>query len=93
MTVTLATAKAHLRMDDDEEDDLIQAYLDAAHGHLEAIGVDMAVDPLPPSVQSAVLLLTGHLFENREATFTGTGIVPVPYGVEMLVAPYREAVA
>lgn len=91
--VTLATVRAHLRIEHPDEDDLLQAYLDAAHGHLEAIGVDMTVDPLPASVAAAVLLLTGHLYENREATFVGTGIVPVPFGVEMLVAPFRESIA
>ncbi|MDU9400614.1 head-tail connector protein, partial [Pseudomonas sp. zfem003] len=34
--VDLARAKEHLRIEHDEEDNLIQAYLDAARAHVEA---------------------------------------------------------
>lgn len=92
MTLPLATVKEHLRVDSDDEDATIALYLAAAEGHLAAVGVDMDADPMPAPVTAAVLLLTAHLFENREATTPETQRY-LPFGVDRLIAPYREAVA
>jgi len=92
MGVSLDDAKAHLRVDGPYDDETIATYVAAAEGHLAGTGVDMSADPLPAAVTAAVLLTVGHLFENREATAYGT-VKEVPFGVDRLVAPYREAVA
>jgi uncharacterized phiE125 gp8 family phage protein len=44
---------------------------------------------IPAPLRHAVLLLTGHLFENREAV-TPTTLSEIPIGVYNLVAPYRR---
>lgn len=43
----------------------------------------------PPDVEAALLLLIGHLYENRESVVIGTATAALPMGVEMLLAPYR----
>lgn len=46
--------------------------------------------PLPPSILSAMLLLLGHLYENRENTTVGraANIQEIPLGAEAFLVPY-----
>jgi uncharacterized phiE125 gp8 family phage protein len=44
---------------------------------------------IPAPLKHAVLLLTGHLYENREAV-TPVTLTEIPIGVYTLVAPYRH---
>ena len=44
---------------------------------------------VPAPLKHAVLLLAGHLYENREATTPAT-LSEIPIGVYTLVAPYRH---
>lgn len=89
MSITdLATAKAHLRIDHDNEDIMIQAYIDAAEKHVND-WCDRAEEwkMFPAPVASAVLLIVGDLYANREAQG------PQLYRnqtVEFLLQPYRE---
>lgn len=82
--VTLEEAKAHLRIEDDAEDALLSAYIDATEGYLASIGVDMTGEPLPAPLKAAVLLHTAGLYESR-----GAGLVPQDKTWERLIAPYR----
>lgn len=68
-TVTLSTAKEHLRVDQDVEDNLVTAYLEAAEEYVsEYIGTDLSsLSPLPATLKAGVLLLTADLYELREA--------------------------
>ena len=93
MAVPLATVKEHLRLDGDHEDATLAVYLAAAEGHIASVGVDMGADPLPAPLTAAVLLLTGHLYEHREAAMLGVDAFIMPLGVDRLIAPYREATA
>lgn len=43
----------------------------------------------PADLHAAMLLLVGHLFENREQTVKGTIVAALPMGVESLLSPYR----
>ena len=88
--VTLEEAKRQVRVTPEStEFDLdLQQCLDAAADHLASIDVDMTVDPLPPALRHAVLMLVGHFFENREAT-NAEQIRFTPLGVDRLIAPYR----
>ena len=101
--VPLSTFKQHLRHEADytDEDATIQAYLDGADaavaGYLcrRLIAADATPAahsyelPLPPAVVAAILLLGGHLYENREAVVTGTIATALPLSVQFLVAPFR----
>ncbi|MGV0820812.1 head-tail connector protein [Martelella sp. AMO21009] len=89
MMVTLADAKAHCRVDFDDDDAVIERFIAAAGAHLTSIGVDMSADPLPEPLDLAVLLLVGHFYANREAT-TDEALRRIPFGVDRLIAPYRE---
>lgn len=52
------------------------------------ITVSAGYEYLPEDVRAAVLLIVGHLFENREAAVVGSVSSELPMGVEMLLAPY-----
>ncbi|MFM9270945.1 head-tail connector protein [Halomonas elongata] len=56
----------------------------------ESVTLTATVGPgaTPPDVRAALLLLIGHLYENREAVVLGTIATDVPLGVEMLLAPH-----
>lgn len=43
---------------------------------------------VPGPIRAAMLLLIGHLYNNRELSVTGTIITEIPYGVEALLSPY-----
>ena len=47
------------------------------------------VGEMPEALRSAIKLLTGHLFENREAVTVGPGGRVMPMAVESLIDPYR----
>lgn len=47
-------------------------------------------DPLPAPLVQAILLMTGNWYQNREAVVTGTIVAPLPFGVDALLANYRE---
>ncbi len=56
----------------------------AGYGNTEDVSV-------PADIRSALLLLVGWFYENREAAYMEPGLTPAPlvYGVETLLAPYR----
>ena len=43
---------------------------------------------LPKPLYQAILLLTGHLFEHRQAVITGTIQTPISFAVQALCGPY-----
>lgn len=45
----------------------------------------------PPALQSAVLLLLGHLYQNRESVNVGNIVTELPMGVRFLCAPFHQA--
>ena len=96
--VSLATAKAHLNVTVDEDDALIQGKIDAAEAHIEnLLGFTLASgfggsSGVPEDMREAILQLTGHFYENREASLVGVSAEEVPFGVWQLIAPHREYV-
>lgn len=93
--IELSLVKMHLRVDHDDEDALIQGYLDAAIVHVEQHCDRVLVEtPLLPEemgltkdVQQAVLLLVGHWYANREGVASGLTEVPLAVGRLLL---YRK---
>jgi uncharacterized phage protein (predicted DNA packaging) len=97
MMLELSLVKQHLRVDHDDEDVLIQGYIDAAIAHVEqhcdrelVAAVPVLPDQmgLTKDVVQAVLLLVGHWYSNREAVLIGSNGVSaseVPLAFERLL--------
>lgn len=95
--VTLMDAKAHCRVDSDDEDALIDGYLKTAiamvSGANSATGVDVAALPLGSPkrdiAKQAALMLISHWYANREAVLVGETAMNTPISVEMLINMIR----
>ena len=94
--VTLEKAKSHLRVDGAEEDALITGWIAAAYGAIEGktfrkVVETLSEEPDPKEVladdciNSAALLLIGHLHANR-----GDTDEELPAAVLWLIEPYVD---
>jgi uncharacterized phage protein (predicted DNA packaging) len=88
--VTLDQVKQHLRVTIDDDDQLITDKLSTAQAWIGAYTVsDPTADTTPAPINEAVLQLTAHLYENREATLVGATAQCLPLGFLDLLANYR----
>ncbi len=106
MLVTDDQVRNHLRIDADEDvsvyvgaaERLVQEFLnrkvyigaeDLAAAVLDGTaGEDpMVVDDL---IRSAILLITGHLYANREDVVVGAPVAELPMASRYLLQPYRK---
>ncbi|UHS56837.1 head-tail connector protein [Agrobacterium vaccinii] len=98
--VDLETVKKHLRVFHNDEDAEIEIYRDAAESiiaeyldrEVVAIGATPTADDgiaATASIVSAILLVTGDLYEVREPDPKATGDAVLPRAVRMLLAPWR----
>ncbi|HDS1693342.1 head-tail connector protein [Pseudomonas putida] len=100
--IDLATVKAHLRVDHDEEDALIQGYSDAAISAFELWTNRKLIaegEPLPDPVGNALgitkairqgaLLLIGHWYASRETVAIGVTVIELPMATNALWLPHR----
>lgn len=100
--IDLDTVKAHLRVDGDDEDGLIQGYTDAAISTFELWTnrkLIAAGEPLPDplgnalvfskAIQQGALLLIGHWYATREAVAVGTIATEMPLATQALWKPHR----
>lgn len=86
--VALEDAKAHLRITFAADDAYITGIIQAAENYVESVGVAFAT-PIQPAVRHAVLLITSHFYNNREAV-TVEAVNAMPFGVNALLQPFRE---
>jgi hypothetical protein len=88
--ITLDQAKAHLNVTFDADDALLTDKLAAAKAWVGAYTAsDIDADGTPAPVNEAVLQLTAHLYQNREASLIGVTASALPFGFLDLLAPYR----
>ncbi|AWO91932.1 head-tail connector protein [Bradyrhizobium diazoefficiens] len=88
--ITLDQAKAHLNVTLDADDALLTDKLAAAKAWVGAYTASNPdTDSTPAPVNEAVLQLTAHLYQNREASLVGVTATELPFGFLDLLAPYR----
>lgn len=96
--ISLDTAKSYLRVDFDDEDELIfgliEAALESCEHHLQQTFTELYVekDDLPKTIKQATLFLVVHFYENRMAISGGTmqKMEELPLGIKFLLDPHRE---
>jgi uncharacterized phage protein (predicted DNA packaging) len=91
MSLQLRDIKQHLRIEDNsvDEDVLIETYWQAAQEHVvKYLGNDFP-DPMPKTIEAAILLLTADLFENRERQ--SAEVLYKNHTYQILLNPYRSA--
>jgi len=86
--LTLAEAKAHLNVTTDVDDELIVAKLAAASDWV-AVYTGEFNGYEPPRVREAVLMLTAHLYNNRETVLVGITAQELPFGLLDMLSDYR----
>jgi uncharacterized phiE125 gp8 family phage protein len=64
---------------------LVKVQYTAGYGDIDSDGFG---EPLPGSAKTALLLMVGHLYRNREAT-TDSAMATLPLGVQSMLRPYR----
>lgn len=97
--VTLALFKKHVRADDFADDDTyLQHLLDVAEeavitatNRTEAELTEMGGGSFPASLKHAIMLLGGHLYNQRESVST-TQLHAVPDSLQALIKPWRKLV-
>lgn len=85
--------RKHLRLDYEDEDDLIVLYAESALAWALWFCDNpklVEVDDFPASFKAALLLLIGHSYANREAVVVGTITAEVPMAVESLLWSSRN---
>lgn len=87
--VTLAEARAHVRAEGQDDDAMLQLYVDAAVDRVTKFIAQDIPTPVPASIKAAVLLYVGDLYEHREAQFIGTIQSENP-SADALLWPYRK---
>jgi len=87
--LTLDEAKQHLRIDHDDDDELVTTYADAAVlSCLSHCNRQLVPQGAEPAFRAAALLTLGGIYNSRELVITGT-IVALNPTVEALLRPYR----
>ncbi|ARB29702.1 gp6-like head-tail connector protein [Pseudomonas tolaasii NCPPB 2192] len=100
--IDLPIVKAHLRVDHDDEDALIEGYRDAALSAFETwtnrtlVSPDTALpDPvgnalrMSKSIQQGALLLIGHWYSSRETVVIGAITAELPMATNALWKPHH----
>lgn len=57
--------------------------------YIAGYGEGSDLEPIPPDAGSAIMLMLGHLYANRESAVIGTISSELPFGVEAFLTPLR----
>ena len=87
MTLTIREAKEHCRVLHDDEDLLIQAYLDSALAELSGYIDAPLPDPLPADLAFAAMEQVAFYYDHRADTEAKPGLVPA---AARICARYRR---
>lgn len=81
--ISIEEAKAHMNIVGDDDNTLITAKIEAAEAWIGRwLATPLAdMGEVPADLKEAVLMLTAHFYENREATLVGISADEVPFGV------------
>lgn len=96
--ITVEQLRAQLNLPEGMDGDLLAEKISAAQNHIERLlGFEIAdrfggedQPDIPPALVEAVKQLAAHWYENREPVVVGHGIAVLPFGVQEIVAEYRE---
>lgn len=90
--VNLPLAKAHMNIVGNDDDEIIQLYIDAAEQWISNyIGKPLdELDPFPGDLKLAILNQAAFYYEQREAVTFGVSMQIAPYGVTSICGSYRE---
>lgn len=97
---TVEEAKKHLRIENNEEDDLIALYLESAKGVMESLLNRKVCDeteqeanpegvPLTEKMKLAMLLLAGDWYRNRENS-SERNLSDISYGTRRILISMRK---
>ena len=89
MILTIEEVKAHLRIQHDEEDDLIEGFIAQAEAVAEDYCRVQFTAPAPEPVRLAVLLMVSHYYENRDNPDRQV-YMTMRIAFENLLYPYRD---
>jgi len=87
--LTIEEVKAHLRIQHDEEDDLIEGFIAQAQAVAEDYCRVQFEDTAPEPVRLAVLLMVSHYYENRDNPDRQV-YMTMRIAFENLLYPYRD---
>ena len=89
MIVTIDEVKAHLRIEDDDEEDYLESLIAQAQAVAEDFCRTQFSEAAPEPVRLAVLLFVSHYYENRDNPDRAVyGTMRIAF--ENLLYPYRD---
>jgi uncharacterized phage protein (possible DNA packaging) len=87
--VSVPELKAQLNLDHDFDDALLALKIDAAEAYAASFIGTAIPEPIPAAIRQAVLMLSAHWYETREAAMVGGSAYVVPFGVHDLLQAHR----
>nr|DAM44956.1 MAG TPA: hypothetical protein [Caudoviricetes sp.] len=100
INLTIDEIKAHLNLDHDLDDELLEAYkvatLEVCQKHIgKTFGEDETEKTIPftPAIKIGCLMYIAYLYTNREAVTDLANLKPAPMTISALWEVYREPCA